>query len=92
VGCGGSTAPAGAPEPPAPPAEGQPGGSEAPSGGGETAPPSPEGCGAAAAAEQRYIARSADECARIRFVCEAGEEYFSNDCGCGCQKTGAPPQ
>jgi hypothetical protein len=65
--------------------------SSAPPASGETAPPSPEGCGAAAAG-QRYIGRSADECARIRFACEAGEEYFSNDCGCGCQKTGAPSQ
>jgi hypothetical protein len=31
-----------------------------------------------------YKARSADECARIRFFCENSTEYFSDECGCGC--------
>jgi len=35
------------------------------------------------------VGKSADECSRIRFVCEAGTGYFSDDCGCGCQQAGA---
>jgi hypothetical protein len=58
-------------------------------------PPTPGGpttpaCGAAVPGK-RYIGHSADECSRIRFACDAGEEYFSDECGCGCQKTGAAP-
>ncbi|WP_437674607.1 hypothetical protein [Sorangium sp. So ce131] len=34
----------------------------------------------------KYVGKSADECARIRFVCEPGWTYFSDDCGCGCTK------
>jgi len=33
-----------------------------------------------------YIGHSPDECARIRFVCPEGQEYFSDDKGCGCEK------
>ncbi len=33
----------------------------------------------------RYIARSVDECALIRYACERGESSFQNECGCGCQ-------
>lgn len=45
-------------------------------------------CGGAPDPTKRYVGKSADECARIRFVCEPGTGYFSDDCGCGCQ-TGA---
>lgn len=54
------------------------------------AAPATPACGTADPAK-RYVGRSPDECARIRFVCNAGEEYFSDDCGCGCKKTGAAP-
>ncbi len=37
-----------------------------------------------------YIGHSPDECARIRFVCPEGEEYFSDQKGCGCEKKLAP--
>ena len=33
-----------------------------------------------------YIGHSPDECARIRFVCPEGEEYFSDAKRCGCEK------
>ncbi len=32
-----------------------------------------------------YIARSADECSRIRYSCVSGTVPFSDACGCGCQ-------
>lgn len=35
--------------------------------------------------EMRYVGNSVDECSRIRFVCQEGEEYFSDDAGCGCK-------
>ena len=31
-----------------------------------------------------YIGTSAEECASIKFFCDPGEEYFSDECGCGC--------
>lgn len=31
-----------------------------------------------------YVATDLNECMRIRFVCEEGKGYFSDDCGCGC--------
>ncbi|MGK4001186.1 hypothetical protein WMF31_01075 [Sorangium sp. So ce1036] len=34
----------------------------------------------------KYVGQGHDECARIRFVCEPGWIYFSDDCGCGCTK------
>ncbi|WP_438025151.1 hypothetical protein [Sorangium sp. So ce233] len=34
----------------------------------------------------KYVGQSQDACARIRFVCEPGWSYFSDDCGCGCTK------
>lgn len=33
----------------------------------------------------QYVSRDPDQCAVIRFTCEAGFEPFFNDCGCGCQ-------
>ncbi|WP_163987984.1 hypothetical protein [Pyxidicoccus caerfyrddinensis] len=32
-----------------------------------------------------YVSKDPDRCAAIRFVCDAGQEPFFNDCGCGCQ-------
>lgn len=32
-----------------------------------------------------YYGRSLEECARIRFLCKPGMEYFADECGCGCQ-------
>lgn len=34
----------------------------------------------------KYVGQSPDKCARMRFVCEPGWTYFSDDCGCGCTK------
>lgn len=34
----------------------------------------------------KYVGQSHDACSRIRFVCEPGWSYFSDDCGCGCTK------
>ncbi|WP_437316053.1 hypothetical protein [Sorangium sp. So ce385] len=34
----------------------------------------------------KYVGQSPDQCARMRFVCDPGWTYFSDDCGCGCTK------
>ena len=39
----------------------------------------------------RYVGKSKQECATIRFVCEPGERYFANDVGCGCE-SGEDPE
>ena len=33
-----------------------------------------------------YKGRTLDVCSRIKFSCGTSEEYFSNECGCGCKK------
>lgn len=33
---------------------------------------------------KKYVGKSADECERIRFMCEPNSEYFADECGCGC--------
>lgn len=33
--------------------------------------------------DKKYIGKSTEECAVIKFVCE-GKKYFADDCGCGC--------
>ncbi len=33
---------------------------------------------------KKYVADK-EMCARIRFVCEPGFQYFADDCGCGCE-------
>ena len=43
-------------------------------------------CNPAREPNRRYAGRSVDECARIRFFCQAPEKAFHNDCGCGCEK------
>ena len=35
-------------------------------------------------ADTEYISHDLDECAVIRYTCDAPQEPFSNDCGCGC--------
>lgn len=35
---------------------------------------------------RRYVANSQEQCASIRFRCEAGEEYFADKQGCGCER------
>ena len=35
---------------------------------------------------QKYVSKDPAQCALIRFKCKDGFTYFSNDCGCGCQK------
>jgi hypothetical protein len=35
--------------------------------------------------ERIYFGHSAEECARIRFVCEEGFVPFFDDSGCGCE-------
>ncbi len=34
-----------------------------------------------------YVGQSVEECSTIRFVCAEGQEYFADDCGCGCRET-----
>jgi hypothetical protein len=38
---------------------------------------------------RRYVNRDQEKCAGIRFVCDAGQEPFFDDTGCGCQKAQA---
>lgn len=42
-------------------------------------------CDPANEPKRRYIGKSPEECARIRFACEVGTNHFSNECGCGCE-------
>ncbi|MCB9791390.1 MAG: hypothetical protein H6741_01570 [Alphaproteobacteria bacterium] len=42
----------------------------------------PEAC--ADTPSKRYVGNT-EECPRIRFACQDGEQYFSDDCGCGCE-------
>ena len=42
-------------------------------------------CEPAAGSGQRYVGHSPDACAAMRFVCEDGEQYFADACGCGCE-------
>jgi hypothetical protein len=34
-----------------------------------------------------YYGNSLEECSMIKFFCPVGEEYFADECGCGCQAT-----
>jgi hypothetical protein len=49
-------------------------------------PSAPKGC-TSPDPKKKYMGNSPDQCARMRFVCEPGMNYFSDDCGCGCQKS-----
>ena len=44
----------------------------------------PNGCGGNAPGKT-YVGTSPEECQIIKFACPAGEEYFADQCGCGCQ-------
>lgn len=50
-----------------------------------------EQCDFAADPNKSYVGKSPDACATMRFVCEDGKEYFSDDCGCGCLSKMADP-
>ncbi len=41
----------------------------------------------ARAAARRYVAHSPEPCRLVHFACAAGQQMFSNDCGCGCEPT-----
>lgn len=38
--------------------------------------------------DKTYVGKSPDACMTMRFACDAGKEYFSDDCGCGCVTSG----
>lgn len=42
-------------------------------------------CDFTADPNKKYVGESPDQCAVMRFACEEGQEYFADDCGCGCQ-------
>lgn len=44
----------------------------------------PNGC-AGSEPGKTYVGTSVEECSIIKFVCPPGEEYFADECGCGCQ-------
>ena len=33
----------------------------------------------------RYVAKNAEQCSVIKYRCSDGEEYFADECGCGCK-------
>ncbi|WP_437598882.1 hypothetical protein WMF28_39465 [Sorangium sp. So ce590] len=95
AGC--QSAPSGAPTTPAPAGAGRgaeavgtpdqevgPGGSNPVGAGGAPGTGSQQGC--IDGPLLKYVGQSPDQCARMRFVCEPGWTYFSDDCGCGCTK------
>jgi hypothetical protein len=41
-------------------------------------------CEAAPGSGKRYVGHSPDMCARMKFACNQGEEFFADECGCGC--------
>jgi hypothetical protein len=34
--------------------------------------------------DRRYVARGAEACKAVRFLCESGTQAFFDECGCGC--------
>jgi hypothetical protein len=46
-------------------------------------------CDFTADPDKTYVGQSKETCATMKFVCEAGKEYFADDCGCGCISTSA---
>jgi hypothetical protein len=44
-------------------------------------------CDPAREPQRRYVANSPERCRLVRFACMAGEQMFSNECGCGCEPT-----
>jgi hypothetical protein len=51
---------------------------------GECGGPEPDLCPDPNAPGVRYVSDDPDVCARADFRCDAGEQQFSNECGCGC--------
>ena len=37
-----------------------------------------------------YVGTSPEQCQLIKFACDEGQEYFSDDCGCGCYTPDVP--
>jgi eight-cysteine-cluster-containing protein len=48
----------------------------------------PTKCDYTATPTKSYIGKSPESCMLIRFACAEGFSYFSDSCGCGCEKTG----
>jgi hypothetical protein len=46
--------------------------------------PQPAACDFTADPNRNYVGQSTEQCATLRFVCEEGQEYFADECGCGC--------
>ncbi|MGB1700147.1 MAG: hypothetical protein ACPHRO_09350 [Nannocystaceae bacterium] len=46
------------------------------------------GCGGNQAGKT-YIGNSPEECQIIKFACPEGENYFADECGCGCEDPNA---
>jgi hypothetical protein len=65
-------------QPPGPGAETPPG----------DAPGSQPACDFTADPNKTYVGQSTEQCATLRFVCEEGQEYFADECGCGCVTIG----
>lgn len=41
--------------------------------------------------ERKYVAKSVDKCAAIRYFCEKDYVAFHDDCGCGCEPAPGKP-
>jgi len=39
---------------------------------------------------KKYVGKGPRGCVAIRYVCEPGEDYFSDECGCGCEIVSPP--
>ncbi len=48
-------------------------------------PGGPAGNPACDRPERKYMSRDPNQCAVMRFFCEAGKVAFHDDCGCGCE-------
>lgn len=45
-------------------------------------------CDVAGDPTKNYVGQSPGACATMKFACEAGKEYFADECGCGCMTPG----
>jgi hypothetical protein len=45
-------------------------------------------CNFAADPNKNYMGKSPGACATMKFTCDPGNEYFSDECGCGCVTSG----
>jgi hypothetical protein len=48
-------------------------------------------CDPATEFNRKYVG-TPEQCMLIRFVCETGTSYFSNECGCGCEQPADCPE